>query len=48
MFTEGAPLTFDFVATLVAAFMNGLLAIPIAIMFGALEQRFGVAERVDW
>lgn len=46
--TEGAPLTFDFVAMLIAAFMNGLLAIPIAAMFGALEQRFGVTERVDW
>lgn len=46
--TEGAPLNLDFVATLVAAFMNGLLAIPIAWMFGALEQRFGATERVDW
>ncbi len=46
--TEGAPLAFDFSATLVAAFMNGLLAFPIATMFGALEQRFGTAERVDW
>ncbi len=46
--TEGAPLTLDFVATLVAAFMNGLLAIPMVMLFGALEQRFGVTERVDW
>lgn len=46
--TEGAPLSFDFVAILVAAFMNGLIAIPIATFFGALEQRFGVTERVDW
>jgi rod shape-determining protein MreD len=46
--TEGAPLAFDFTAMLVAAFMNGLLAIPVSWLFGALEQRFGTAERVDW
>jgi rod shape-determining protein MreD len=46
--TEGAPLAFDFTAMLVAAFMNGLLAIPIVTLFGALERRFGVTERVDW
>jgi hypothetical protein len=46
--TEGAPLAFDLPATLVAAFMNGLLAIPIAALFGALQQRFGTTERVDW
>jgi rod shape-determining protein MreD len=46
--TEGAPLAFDFTAMLVAAFMNGLLAIPVAWLFGALEQRFGTTERVDW
>lgn len=46
--TEGAPVSFDFVAMLVAAFMNGLIAIPLAALFGALEQRFGVTERVDW
>lgn len=46
--TEGAPLNFDLVAMLVAAFMNGVLAIPVAALFGALEQRFGVTERVDW
>jgi hypothetical protein len=33
---------------LVAAFINGLLAIPIATVFSALERRFGTPERVDW
>lgn len=46
--TEGAPLALDLAAMLIAAFMNGLLAFPIASMFGAVERRFGVAERVDW
>jgi rod shape-determining protein MreD len=46
--TEGAPLNIDLVSVLVAAFMNGLIAIPIAALFGALEQRFGATERVDW
>ena len=46
--TEGAPLNFDFAAVLIAAFMNGLLAIPMTWLFGALEQRFGTVERVDW
>ncbi len=46
--TEGAPLNFDFAAILIAAFMNGLIAIPVSWLFVALEQRFGTAERVDW
>jgi rod shape-determining protein MreD len=45
---EGAPLAIDPAAILIAAFMNGLVAIPIAAMFGALEHRFGSTERVDW
>ena len=46
--TENAPLTVDFAGVLVAAFLNGLLALPVVALFGALEQRFGSAERVDW
>jgi rod shape-determining protein MreD len=46
--TEGAPLAFDFTAMLVAAFMNGVLAIAVSWIFAALEQRFGTTERVDW
>ena len=46
--TEGAPLSLDPAAMLVAAFMNGLLAFVIAALFGAVQQRFGTAERADW
>lgn len=46
--TEDVPLVIDPVVLLVAAFMNGLIAIPVAAMFGAIERRFGTAERVDW
>ena len=46
--TEGVPLAFSLTAVLVAAFMNGLLAIPIATLFSAIERRFGAPERVDW
>jgi rod shape-determining protein MreD len=46
--TEGTPLVFDYTAMLVAAFMNGILAIPLAWLFTALDQRFGTTERVDW
>jgi rod shape-determining protein MreD len=46
--TEGVPLAFSLTAVLVAAFMNGLIAIPIATLFAAIERRFGTPERVDW
>ncbi|MEA2676001.1 MAG: hypothetical protein QOJ81_142 [Chloroflexota bacterium] len=46
--TEGVPFAFSFAALLVAAFMNGLVAIPVATLFIAIEHRFGTAERVDW
>lgn len=46
--TEGVPLSFSITAVLVAAFMNGLIAIPVATLFAAIERRFGSAERVDW
>ncbi|MEP7158306.1 MAG: rod shape-determining protein MreD [Chloroflexota bacterium] len=46
--TENAPLTFNPAVILVAAFMNGLIAIPIASLFGTIERRFGPLERVDW
>ena len=46
--TEGVPLAFSATSVLVAAFMNGLIAIPIATMFMAIERRFGTPERVDW
>jgi hypothetical protein len=46
--TEGVPLAFSPTAVLVAAFMNGLIAIPVATLFVAIERRFGTVERVDW
>jgi rod shape-determining protein MreD len=46
--TEGVPLAFSFTAVLVAAFMNGLLAIVIATIFTVIERRFGTPERADW
>lgn len=46
--TENAPLAFDPAVILVAAFMNGLIAFPIATLFGAVERRFGSTERADW
>lgn len=46
--TEGAPFSIDFAAVLIAAFMNGLIAIALASAFGAIEHRFGPMERVDW
>jgi rod shape-determining protein MreD len=46
--TEGAPFALDPTVMLVAAFMNGLIAIPVTALFGALEHRFGATERVDW
>jgi rod shape-determining protein MreD len=46
--TEGVPLAFPVTAVLVAAFMNGVVAIPLATLFAAIEHRFGTTERVDW
>ena len=46
--TEGAPLAFQPTTMLIAAFMNGLIAIPVAALFGVIEGRFGSVERVDW
>jgi hypothetical protein len=46
--TEGVPLVFSPSAVLVAAFMNGVIAIPVATLFAAIEHRFGTVERVDW
>jgi rod shape-determining protein MreD len=46
--TENAPLVFDPAVVLVAAFMNGVIAIPVASLFAAIARRFGTAERVDW
>jgi rod shape-determining protein MreD len=46
--TEGVPLALPLTAVLVAAFMNGLIAIPVATLFAAIEHRFGTVERVDW
>ena len=46
--TEGTPLSLDPTVMLVAAFMNGVIALPVAMLFGAIERRFGAPERVDW
>jgi rod shape-determining protein MreD len=46
--TEGVPFAFSVTTVLVAAFMNGLIAIPVATLFAAIEHRFGRTERVDW
>lgn len=46
--TQGTPFVLQPVAVIVAAVMNGLLAIPIAAIFGAIERRFGTQERTDW
>ena len=46
--TEGVPLVFSITTVLVAAFMNGLIAIPIAALFAVIEHRLGSPERVDW
>ena len=46
--TEGVPLALPVTVVLVAAFMNGLIAIPVATLFAAIEHRFGTVERVDW
>ncbi len=46
--TEGQPFVMEPAAMLISAFMNGLIAFPVATLFGALENRFGSTERVDW
>lgn len=46
--TEGQPFVIEPAQMLIAAFMNGLIAFPVATLFGALENRFGSTERVDW
>jgi rod shape-determining protein MreD len=46
--TEGVPLSFSITTVLVAAFMNGLVAIVLATLFAAIGRRFGTAERADW
>lgn len=46
--TENVPLALDPAVILVAAFMNGIIAFPIAALFGSIERRFGSMERVDW
>jgi rod shape-determining protein MreD len=46
--TEGQPFVIQPAAMLISAFMNGLIAFPVATLFGALENRFGSTERVDW
>ena len=43
-----ADLAIDVSAMLVAAVLNAIVAIPIAALFGSLERRFGVPERVAW
>lgn len=46
--TEGVPLAFSVTSVLVAAFMNGLVAIVVAALFTAIDRRFGTPERADW
>ncbi len=46
--TEGAPLVIQPSVVLVAAFMNGILALLLTVLFGAIEHRFGPADRVGW
>ncbi len=46
--TEGVPLAFSLTSVLVAAFMNGLVAIVVAALFTAIDRRFGTPERADW
>ena len=48
VFTEGQPFVIQPAEMLISAFMNGLIAFPVATLFGALENRFGSTERVDW
>jgi rod shape-determining protein MreD len=46
--TANARFAFDPALVLIAAVLNALLAIPVAALFGAIERRFGTAERTDW
>jgi rod shape-determining protein MreD len=46
--TEGVPLSLSITSVLVAAFMNGLIAILVATLFAAIARRFGSTERADW
>jgi len=46
--TENAPLDIQPTTVLVAAFMNGIVAFLLTPVFGALEHRFGAADRTDW
>jgi rod shape-determining protein MreD len=46
--TEAVPLAFRLEIVLVAAFMNGLIALVVATLFVVIERRFGTVERVDW
>ncbi|HUR17184.1 MAG TPA: rod shape-determining protein MreD [Candidatus Limnocylindrales bacterium] len=43
-----ADLAIDISTVLIAAVLNAVLAIPISAVFGALERRFGAAERAAW
>lgn len=46
--TEDAPLVIQPSVVLVGAFMNGIFAFFMAVLFGAIERRFGPADRVAW
>jgi cell shape-determining protein MreD len=46
--TAEVPFEIDLAAILVTAVLNALIAIPIAVLFGAIERRFGPGERVDY
>jgi rod shape-determining protein MreD len=46
---EGVTLrTFEPRIVLVAAILNTVIAAPAALVFAAIERRFGEAERADW
>jgi rod shape-determining protein MreD len=46
--TEKVPVTFNPTAIVVAAIMNAILVVPLVVVFGAIEQRFGPTERTPW
>ena len=46
--TAEVPFEIDLAVILVTAVLNALIAIPIAVLFGAIERRFGPGERVDY
>lgn len=49
LLTEGITLrTFEPRLVLVAAIMNTVIAVPAALIFGAITRRFGEPERADW